>query len=49
MTLCGAIIYFGRHQFRRLSLAVSKTLCVVQCSKGVLCIVQGRPKIISSS
>ena len=33
--------YFDRQQFRRLSLAHS--------SQGVLCIVQERPKIISSS
>ena len=40
-----------RHQFRRLSLAVEENdvFTVVQCSHGVLCIVQERPKIISSS
>ena len=43
--------YFDRHQFRRLSLAVEENdvFTVVQCSQGVLCIVQERPKIISSS
>ena len=48
---CAAIIYFDRHQFRRLSLAVEENdfFTVVQCSQGVLCIVQERPKIISSS
>ena len=43
--------YFDRHQFRRLSLAVveNDVFTVAQCSPGVLCIVQERPKIISSS
>ena len=43
--------YFDRHQFRRLSLAVEENdfFTVAQCSQGVLCIVQERPKIISSS
>jgi len=47
---CAAIIYFDRHQFRRLSLAVEENdlFTVVQCSQGVLCIVQERPNIISS-
>ena len=38
--------YFDRHQFRRLSLAVEENdfFTVVQCSQGVLCIVQERPK-----
>ena len=43
--------YFDRHQFRRLSLAVEENdfFTVAQCSQGVLCIVQERPKISSSS
>ena len=43
--------YFDRHQFRRLSLDVEENDCftVARCSQGVLCIVQERPKIISSS
>ena len=43
--------YFDRHQFRRLSLAVEENdfLTVAQCSQGVLCIVQERPKVIRSS
>ena len=43
--------YFDRHQFRRLSLAVEENdfFTVAQCSHGVLCILQERPKIISSS
>ena len=49
--MCADIIYFDRHQFRRHSLAVEENdfFTVVQCSQGVLCIVQERPKIISSS
>ena len=40
-----------RHQFRHISLAAEENnfFTVVQCSQGVLCNVQGRPKIISSS
>jgi len=51
ISLCAAMIYFDRHQFRRLSLAVEENdlFTVVQCSQGVLCIVQERLKIISSS
>ena len=43
--------YFDRHQFQCLSLAVEENdfFTVVQCSQGVLCSVQERPKIISSS
>ena len=43
--------YFDRHQFRCLSMAVEENdfFTVAQCSQGVLCIVQERPKIISSS
>ena len=39
--------YFDRQQFRRLSLAVEENdfFTVAQCSQGVLCIVQERPKI----
>jgi len=35
------IIYFDRHQFRHLSLAVEENVffTVVQCLQGVLCIV----------
>jgi len=42
---------FDRHQFRRLSLAVEENdlFTLAQCSQGVLCIVQERPKIISIS
>ena len=42
---------FDRHQFRHLSLAVEVNIffTVAQCSQGVLCIVQVRPKIIGSS
>jgi len=49
--MCAAINYFDRHQFRRLSLAVEENdfFAVAQCLQGVLCIVQKRPKIISSS
>jgi len=49
--MCAAIIYFDRHQFRRLSLAVEENefFTVVQRSQGVRCIVQERPKIITSS
>jgi len=42
--------YFDRHQFRRLTLAVEENdfFTVAQCSQGVLCSVQERPKIISN-
>jgi len=42
--MCAAIIYFDRHQFRRLSLAVEENafFTVVKCSQGVLWMVQER-------
>jgi len=49
--MCATIIYFDRHQFRRLSLTVEENdfFTVIRCSQGVPCIVQERSKIFSSS
>jgi len=47
---CAAIIYFDRHQFRRLSLAVAENdfFTVVQRSQGVLCILYKEDQTVSA-